>query len=291
MAERTKVSVREHIQELRWRLLIVVGVFLLACGLGYIVRQPLTELLIQPLHQAVYYNTPQGGFEFFLRVIATLGFVVTIPVLLYQLIRFAEPAASRRLEGKFLFRLLILATLLMLCGVAFGYAVILPITLKFFAEFGTTQIKPLISADDYLNLVLGILATFALLFQLPLVIHAIDHIKPLTPRQLTRYRKHVIVGSLALAVLLPFTYDPMTQFVMALPVILLYEVSILAVRSSHRGRLRAERKAAQLRPASSVAAQPLPGVESLAQAISTPPQAIIDASLPSAHVLDLRTVS
>lgn len=237
--ERSKLSLREHLHELRKRVLLVVAVFLIASGAAYLVRQQATGLIIKPLHQAIYYNTPQGGFEFFMRVVITLGFIAIIPVLSYQLMRFAEPALGTKLSPKFLRSLMLRSLVLLLGGVAFGYLIILPTTLKFFAGFGTAQIKPLISANDYLNMVLGVLATFALIFQLPLVIRVIDHIKPLKPQQLTRYRRHVIVGSLILALVLPFTYDPITQFVMAVPIVVLYEMAIFTVWSRQRKQLRA----------------------------------------------------
>lgn len=229
----TEASLREHIQELRKRLLIVVGVFLVWCGVGYVVRQPLTRLILKPLGQQVYYNTPQGGFEFFMRVIMTAGFIAAVPIIVHQLLRFIEPALGKKLTSKIVRRTLVWSLILALAGITFGYFMILPTSLQFFAEFGGKGVNPLISADSYLNFVLGILATFALLFQLPLIISIIDHIRPLKPQDLTKYRRHVIVGSLVIALLLPFTYDPITQFVIALPIIVLFELSVLVVRWNH----------------------------------------------------------
>lgn len=230
----TKASMREHIRELRTRLMFICVAFIVWCGIGYAVREPLTKLILKPLGQSVYYNTPQGGFEFFMRVIMTAGFICVVPVLVHQLLRFVEPAVNRRLTTKMMRRTLIWSLLLAIAGITFGYFMILPTSLQFFSDFGGNAVKPLISADAYLNFVLGILATFALLFQLPLIISIIDHIRPIKPQDLTRYRRHVIVGSLVIALLLPFTYDPVTQFVIALPIVLLFELSILIVRRNHR---------------------------------------------------------
>lgn len=229
-----EASLREHIQELRKRLLIIVAVFVLWCGVGYLIREPLTRLLLNPLGQSVYYSTPQGGFEFFMRVVMTAGFICAVPVIVHQLLRFIEPAVGRKLTTKLMRRTLIWSFVLALTGIAFGYFMILPTTLEFFGKFGGPGIKALISADSYLTMVLGILATFALIFQLPLVISIIDHIRPMKPRQLAKYRRHVIIGSLVIALILPFSYDPITQFIMAVPIVMLYELSILLVRWNHR---------------------------------------------------------
>lgn len=67
-----------------------------------------------------------------------------------------------------------------------------------------------------------------------MVISITDHVKPLDPKNLSKYRRHIIIGSLVVALVLPFTYDPVTQFVVALPIIVLYELSILIVRYHHR---------------------------------------------------------
>ncbi len=242
-----KASLREHISELRSRLLVVAVVFTVWCGVGYLLRDPLTRLLLSPLGQSLYYNTPQGGFEFFMRVVMTAGLICAVPVIVYQILRFVEPAVGEKLTKRLMRHTLIWSFMLALAGIVFGYVMILPTTLDFFGKFGAGNIKPLISADSYLTMVLGILATFAVIFQLPLIISITDHIRPIKPQQLTKYRRHVIVGSLAIALVLPFTYDPITQFIMAAPIIVLYELSIILVRWNHRktrSRKREQRIAA-----------------------------------------------
>jgi len=236
-----QLALRDHLSELRGRLLVVVAGFLLFSGVGYLYSKAITHLLISPLGQAVYFNTPQGGFEFFMRIVMTVGFIGAIPILTYQILKFVEPAITKAFRKKFLRRMFLASIILTLCGVAFGYFIVLPTTLHFFSSFDKNSIHALISANDYLTLVLGILATFAFIFQLPLIISIVDHIKPLTPEQLGKYRRHVFVGSLILAVVLPFTYDPISQFVMALPIIGLYEVSVLVIRINHR-KTRQEKK-------------------------------------------------
>lgn len=229
-----QVALRDHLSELRGRLLIIVAGFLAFSGIGYIFSKPITHYLVTPLGQPVYFNTPQGGFEFFMRIIMTVGFIGAVPILIYQILKFVEPAISKAFRKKFLRKMFFASIILTLCGVAFGYFIVLPTTLHFFSGFDRNSIHALISANEYLTLVLGILATFAFIFQLPLIISIVDHIKPLTPQQLGKYRRHVFVGSLILAVILPFTYDPISQFILALPIIALYEVSVIVIRLSHR---------------------------------------------------------
>jgi len=225
---------RVHFQELRNRLIIICVVFFAWCGVGYAIHKPLTDFLLKPLSKTVYYTTPQGGFEFFMRVIVTVGFVCTVPVILHQLLRFIEPAAGKKLSKKTLGKGILYSCLLAIVGIIFAYYMILPTSLAYFSQFGGSGVNALISANSYLDMVLGILTTFALIFQLPLVISIIDNIRPIKPEKLNKYRRHVIVGSLVVALILPFTYDPVTQFVIALPIIILYELSIVILRLNHR---------------------------------------------------------
>lgn len=232
----TRQPLHAHLLELRRRLLLSAMAFLAASAVAYIYHRQIIAVLLLPLHQPVYYTTPSGGFEFLIRISSMVGLIVVVPVITFHLLKFVEPALNFRFARRQIVFMLTSSLGLLAAGVAFGYLIILPLTLHFFAGFGNSQIKALISANDYLSLVIGLLATFAILFQLPLIILLINRIKPLTPRKLMRYQRHVIIGSLAIALLLPFTYDPLTQFVMAVPIIGLYELSIVVIWLANRRR-------------------------------------------------------
>jgi len=223
-----------HIQEFRQRLLRVALLFGLGSAGGYLARHFLIKMLQRPLGQSLYYNSPSGGFDFTMRVSMLTGGVFALPVLIHQLVKFIEPAIGSRLRPSRTNWLLIMSIILAGSGLAFAYWFALPMSLRFFAEFGGSEIKPLISASDYLGFVTTCLGTFAVMFQLPLLLLFIDRITPLPPRKLRRYRRHVIIGSLVVAVILPFTYDPLTQFVIAVPIVVLFEVSLLLLWFTNR---------------------------------------------------------
>jgi hypothetical protein len=125
------------------------------------------------------------------------------------------------------------SALLAIAGAAFAFYVILPGSLQFFAGFQVKGLSALISADSYLNFVTSIIITFVIMFQLPLLIGFIDKVKPLQPRNLLKYEKWVVVGSLVVAILAPFTYDFVTSILIAVPIIVLYNLSILMVVVNH----------------------------------------------------------
>jgi hypothetical protein len=163
----------------------------------------------------------------------------------YNLIRYIEPALGpRRLGRGAVIGIMSASAVLAWLGVAFAYVVILPAALRFFAGFGDGMIKPLISTTAYFSFVTGCLVSFAAIFQLPLLLLFINHIRRMPPGSLGRYRRHVIIGSFALALVLPFTYDPITQFLVALPIIVLYELSVALVWLVNRRGRAGERRAA-----------------------------------------------
>jgi hypothetical protein len=125
------------------------------------------------------------------------------------------------------------STLLAISGAAFAFYVILPGTLAFFKGFQVSGLSALISADNYLGFVTNIIIMFVIVFQIPLLIIFIDIIKPLQPKKLIKLEKWVILGSLIVALLAPFTYDLVTSLLIALPIILLYNLSIGIVFARH----------------------------------------------------------
>ncbi len=244
-----------HIHELRRRLTWPALILIVGAGLGYIFHGPIISFLQAPLNQTLYYNTPAGGFNFIMKICFILGITLAIPVLIYNIISFIEPAVEKKITRKIITFVTILSLVLGLMGAAFAYFVVLPVSLKFFGNVNISGVKPLISADDYLNFALTCIISFILLFQIPLLVLFINHIKPMSPRKLLKYEKYVIVGSLAIALILPFTYDPLSQFLIALPIIVLYNLSVVLVwmanrekRKVRKQRLAAEARAAEPQP-------------------------------------------
>ena len=225
-----------HLQELRKRILSIAAAFLVGGVIGYLVHNPIINLLKHPYSGTLYYGTPAGGFNFIMKICLLAGVLLATPVFTYNLIRFIQPALKEDMLRKSVRRLTLLSMLLAASGIIFAYWIIVPMSLHFFQGFKIAGVQPLISADSYLSFVISSLVTFIIVFQIPLIMTFIDRIKPMPPRKMLSYEKYVIVGALALAVVLPFTYDPITQFVVAIPIIVLYNLSILMIYASHRRR-------------------------------------------------------
>ena len=228
------------------RLLVSVSVLLVGSGVGYVYHAPLVIWLQRPLGEQLYFTAPAGAFQYILLVSLLVGVLVATPVFIYELVSFVAPALpDPRLLRRRVGRIITAGTLLALAGMAFAYYVILPVGLHFFASFSLPSLRPLISAGEYLLFAAGCLVTFAVLFQLPLLLDLYDRVKPIPPGTLRRYHAHVVVGSLVLAVLLPFTYDPLSQFLIALPIVALYELTAAWLWIKHRKQARQTRTGAQ----------------------------------------------
>jgi sec-independent protein translocase protein TatC len=202
---------------------------LVGSAIGSVFREPVITALQRPLGQELFYTSPQGGFDFVVRVSMLIGLFLTLPVAVYNLLRFIEPALSRPLGRRLPVLAVSSSVVLTLAGAAFAYFVGLAAALHFFASVGSPDLHALIGADRYFSFVLAYVATFAVVFHLPLLLLLINHVTPLGPGALTRWRKWVIVGSFAVALVIPSAPDPLSQVILAIPLIALYELSILLV--------------------------------------------------------------
>ena len=228
---------QQHVLELRHRVYWIFLAIVASGIIGYNLRLGIIRIISKPLGAPLYYNNPAGSFNFEIKVSLIVSLFIALPVIVYQLLRFVQPALPRKVSKKLVASVITSSFLLASIGIAFGYYVIVPLSLHFFARFSTEQLKPLISSDSYLSYLVNNLIVFAIVFQLPLLIYFINRIKPLKPKKLLHYQRYVIVGAFILALVLPFTYDPISQFVIALPVILLYYLSIIIVWISNKNKL------------------------------------------------------
>ncbi len=224
-----------HIQELRKRFLWIILAIGISAAITYVLRVRLIALLQKPLGAPLFYSSPAGSFNFVLKLSMIVGMFVALPVIIYHFLRFIEPALPVTIKKSFMLKVIGASFLLALAGIAFGFYLMIPMSLKFFADYSTPAIKPLISANEYLSYIINNLLIFAITFQIPLIVLFINWIKPIKPSKLLRYQRHVIVGSFGLAVILPFTYDPISQFIVAIPIIVLFYLSIIVLWVANRG--------------------------------------------------------
>jgi sec-independent protein translocase protein TatC len=199
----------------------------------YFFYEPILKLLQSPLKSPLYYNSPAGSFVFVMKICFTGALAITIPIIIYNIIMFIRPAFEKSISLKRVYLTVCLSILMAMAGTVFAFTCILPGTLRFFNGFQVGGLHALISADSYLNFVTGIIITFILVFQLPLLIALIDSIKPIPPKKMFGMEKWVILGSLIIAALVPFAFDITTCLFIAIPIVVLYNLSIILVAAQH----------------------------------------------------------
>jgi sec-independent protein translocase protein TatC len=235
----------EHFRELKKRLLIVVCVFIVATFGSYFIAPTLFQWMISPLQEQLLhhptnhehharrliYTNLAEAFITYIRLAIYSGMTITIPVILWQLFAFMAPGLYRH-EKRTLFPYLIGAPLLFILAIALVYFLILPMAWHFFLSFENTQPEnglPIFleaRVSEYLSLCLHIMFAFGLAFQMPLILLFAVHIHLLNTMQLRRWRRLSIVIIFAIAAIIT-PPDAISQIGLAVPMVLLYELSIL----------------------------------------------------------------
>ncbi len=221
----------DHLDELRTRLFkSLIGLVIVAAGCAFFSDFLVNDILIGPLKRSgpntVIQNlVPYGQVTLYIQTIFFSALIITFPLLVYQVWQFVVPGLlpkERRATKSAVFFI----SFCFFCGIAFGYFIFLPVSLKFFASFGTEQIENNIAISDYISFFLGSLLTTGLVFELPFLSYILSKIGLLTPAFMRFYRKHAIVVLIIVAAIVTPSTDAVTQMIIAVPMILLYELSI-----------------------------------------------------------------
>ncbi|MDW8033285.1 MAG: twin-arginine translocase subunit TatC [Aquificaceae bacterium] len=222
----------EHLRELRSRLIKSTLAFLLGAGVAFYFASLIFEILKEPVKRSypqveLVTLSPTEPLFILLKISLVFGFILSLPVILYQLWRFVEPALYPN-EKKLVVPITLLSLLLFLMGGAFSYFVALPMALKFLLGIGLSQLQatPFLSVDLYISFLLKMIVGFGVAFELPVVIFLLQRAGIVSEQQLKAFRKYfIVIAFVAGALIAP---DVTTQVLMAIPLILLYEVSLLA---------------------------------------------------------------
>ncbi|MCQ9207011.1 MAG: twin-arginine translocase subunit TatC [Omnitrophica bacterium] len=218
------VTLTKHLEELRNRLLKAVLAIIAASAIVYGFVDKIYDHMVRPVGQLVFI-APQEAFVTRIKIAFFGGLFLSLPVILYQVWKFIS-VGLRQGERKYTLLFGPLSFVFFGLGAAFGYAIIAPIGLKFLLSFATKDIVPMISVSKYISFLTMLTIAFGVVFELPLVSLFLTKIGVVTPRFLSEKRRHAIVGIfIAAAVFTP--PDVITQTLMAVPLLVLYEIGII----------------------------------------------------------------
>ena len=217
------LSFTEHLEELRYRLIVVFVTIGCCFAALYPFSESLLDILRVPMEEQLYMLAPTEAFIVYLKLAIFGAIVVSIPMTLYQGWAFVAPGLYVN-EKKYVLPFVTLATIFFGAGGYFAYKLILPFGLRFLLGYGGTVVQPVISVANYISFVTRIILVFGAIFELPIIVVFLTKLGMVTPVLMRKYRKYAIVGAFVLgAILTP--PDVFTQALMAGPLIVLYEVS------------------------------------------------------------------
>jgi sec-independent protein translocase protein TatC len=228
-ANEVEMTFIDHLEELRWRLIysiigVVIGTIICWIFADFLV----VDVLLKPANDnglALQNLKPFGQLFLYFQVALVGGIILSLPNLFYQLWKFIAPALRKK-ERKYILLIVFYSTISFFIGIAFAYYVMIPLAFKFVRQFGTELIKNEFAIDEYVSIIVSVILAAGVVFELPMISFFLTKLGILTPAFMKKYRKHAIVIIMVLAAFLTPGTDPVSQVVLAVPLVLLYEISI-----------------------------------------------------------------
>ena len=219
----------EHLEELRWRLIKCFISIIFGSILSFSFIDKILSILLLPTTETtipinIQVLSVQGMFiiKWFISFIS--GFILAFPVLIYQLWKFISPGLKVN-EKKYVFPIVFFSFSSFVIGISFGYFVLIPFSLEFFSSIGMGNVENNYSIQYYFSFLSWLLLGSGVIFQLPVVSLMLSALGLLTPAFMRHYRRHSIVSIFILSSFIT-PPDPVSMLIMAVPLILLYELSI-----------------------------------------------------------------
>jgi sec-independent protein translocase protein TatC len=235
------MTVVEHLDELRHRLIICLVAVGLASVVGFVFYRRIFQWLLGPYKEAIeaipeqvritdalVAPGPTDAFLTFIKIGLFSGLLIALPIVLYQLWRFITPGLTRR-ERRMGIPFVLVSMILFGAGTLFAFMVA-PRGLAFLFSFGGTELVPLLSVDRYLSFLIFLILSFGISFEMPLVLIFMAGARVITTVQMRRWRRYAYLGTAVFAAVATPTQDPYTMLLMWIPLVLLYEGAILVAR-------------------------------------------------------------
>lgn len=222
----------EHLRELRDRLIKSAIAVVLTTSLSFLfVQQEIDILVALAQGHDIIALKPTEAFVAYLKVAFYTGIAMAMPILVYQLFRFLAPGLTKG-ERRWIMLSLPAITIFFVGGLVFCYYLVLPSALEFLLDFGSIKVTPTIS--EFLSFVTTFLLAVGLSFQTPIVVFLLSKLGIATPKRLSRFRRWAYVLAFVVAAIITPTPDPVNQTIVAVPIILLYELGIIFARLGNR---------------------------------------------------------
>ena len=242
MSAPDKVSILGHLNELRSRFIKSLIALVVGTGVSAVFTFRVLEFLKGPAGDTpLVYIDPTEFITTYFKVALLGGFILAMPVVLYQMIMFAAPGLTPR-EKRYVLVSVPGIILSFAAGVVFAWFVLIPPALNFLLNFGGDVAEANIRIGRYINLILALTLWVGLSFQTPLVMTLLSRLGVVKPSSFAKRRKLAIVGAFVAAAIFTPTFDPFNQTLLASPIIVLYEIGIWLSKLANRRRIKAAEK-------------------------------------------------
>ena len=240
------LTIIEHLQELRYRVMMCAGALLLGvlASLWPLTKYAIHVLVIPAQNQVKDFKLHQfqllDYWSTYFRVSLLLGIALAMPVIMYHILRFVGPGLTKG-ERRWLYPIVAGASIMFVLGMAFGYYVELPPALRFLLHANSSDVEPTIGIQTYIDTVTRLLLITGLVFETPFVMMGLAKIGVVTSRKLIGWWRYAILVAFVVAAIVTPSIDPVTQTVVALPIIVLYFMGAALARLVEGGALLGSR--------------------------------------------------
>jgi sec-independent protein translocase protein TatC len=229
------MSLIEHLEELRHRLIIVVISIVVAAVIGFFFSGAVLDLLRVPLpaeYDTIYFTGPADAFGVQVKIAGFIGIALAMPMILFQIWRFVTPGLTKR-ERRFIWPVMVAAILLFALGIVVGYAII-PYALRFLLGFARPGLEPLLTIDGYVGFVTTMLLAFGIVLEFPIVLIGLARVGILNHRRLAAQRRLAVVTITLFAIVITPGGDPISPIILGSVMYLLFEGSLFVIRLIRR---------------------------------------------------------
>ena len=237
MVEHKKeMSFLDHLEELRKRVIRCLFFIIVFSIVAYFFSEKIINFVSKPIPH-LYFMSPTEAFAIRIKLSLIVGLIVSVPVIFYQAWQFVVPGLLEK-EVKLVIPVVVSSTIFFLTGAVFCFFLVLPVGMKFLLGFGTEKLSPLIKVTDYINFISYMTLAFGAVFELPVLSFFLAKIGVISAPTLRKGRRYAIVIILIVAAALTPGPDIFSQLMLAGPLYILYEISIIVVMITRKKKSR-----------------------------------------------------
>lgn len=220
----------QHLEELRRRIIVSIVALVAGCAVSWLFAWDILNILKGPAGNiTLHYMKPMEPFLVRFKLTLFGGVLLALPVILFEILAFLSPALKRK-ERSFTVAVMLMILVFFAAGVTLGYYYIMPVGITWLLDLAGEQMSPVLSASEYVSFAGWFMLAFGIAFETPIFIWMLVALGVLTPEQLRKQWRYAYIVILLFAAIITPDWNPITMMMVAVPMVLLYEISILLAR-------------------------------------------------------------